>query len=221
MKLTELKLGGSKLKIPGFMVRMGGFVTSPRVFFNVVIHERREPLEPLLYVALFAIAKWGLSGVLITGLAESAMSSFGMTPFAALSEASWLRSLLVYGMILGGTVSELFAWFLWSLLAHAVAKVLKGGGGYMRSLNVLGYAWVADVAVVAALLFSTLFPPLLILCITVLIVSSVWKVVIAGIGLSEAHGFSLSKGLVSAVLPWLIMAAGVIVLTSPWWFLRW
>ena len=209
------------MKIPGALVRVGGFITSPRVYLSIAIHERRGPLEPLAYVILFSASKWGLRGLLVAGLAASAIGSFGVTPLEAVTDwaAPWLTSLLVYGAMAIGVLFELFLWFMWSLFAHALAKSFNGGGEYAHSLNAVGYAWVTDSASLASLLVAVASPRLALIALLGAFVAWVWKGVVVGIGMSEAHGISLGKGLASSFLPWLILAvvgSAIFFLATSW-----
>jgi len=206
------------LKLPSFIVKMGGFVTSPRAYFSIVVHERRDPLEPLAYVASFALAKWGLRGALTAGLIGSLLSGFTAPPFAV-SGLRWLGGVVAYGTMLIGLLAELLTWAVWSVLAHAVSRALGGGGEFTHSLSALGYSWVADSAVVACLLIAVASPAAFMLALLGSFISLAWKVVVAGIGLSEAHGVSLSRGLVASAAPCLIL--GLLLLAVLAWWASW
>ena len=180
--------------LKGAASRIGGIVLSPRETYSIMIHERRGLLEPLLLVVLFSAALGGLSGVALLG------SALGMLGMQMLGPP--IYSLAVYAFIGLGAVAGVVTWLIWGLLTYVFAKLLDGAGTIGDTLTVLGYSWVVYFPLLV-LLLACLASPLAVGVLTAMIalVIFIWQVAVAAMGLSEAHGFSVARGVASVLLP--------------------
>ncbi len=182
----------------GAASRVGGIILSPKETYSIVIHEKRGPLEPLLLVVLFSAALGGLAGVVLLG---SALSIAGMQMLGFP-----VYSFTVYAFIGIGAVAGAIAWIIWGLLTYVFAKLLGGAGTIGDTLTVLGYSWVVYFPLLI-LLLACLAAPLTVGILTAMIalVIFIWQIAVAAMGLSEAHGFSVARGVASVLLPLVVI----------------
>ena len=196
---------------------LGGLIVSPRQTFKIIFAEKRGLLQPtlILLVMMAALSLVTIANVAIRfmGLASSLIGGLG----GALS--AFLGLVSVAGMVIGSVI----LWFILGLLTHVFAKIFGGKGDVEKAFTVLGYATVSFFIYVI-LGFIGLFTNFLVsigLLMVGLLVSAILWIIVASVGVSEAYGVSLGRGLASVILPLIVLSLIPLLMALPFMFTAW
>jgi len=196
---------------------LGGLIVSPRQTFKIIFAEKRGLLQPalILLVMMTVLSLVTIANVAIRfmGFVSPFMGGFG----GVLS--AFLGLISVAGMVIGGAI----LWLILGLLTHVFAKVFGGKGDVEKAFIVLGYATVSFFIYVI-LGFIGLFTNFLIsigLLTVGLLISVILWIIVASVGVSEAYGISLGRGLASVILPLIVLSLIPFLMTLPFMFMTW
>jgi len=192
--------------VPPIIGVLGALVVSPRTAFRIIEAEKRSVAQSLFLVLLVA-ASLSCS---FTALIESFVLAI---PFI---RSLWWPAAVV--VVASGIVAILLDWLIISLLSHIFARLLGGGGSLEGTMRALGFSSAIFFFVPLLMLTIQLLAPSPILIgvpvfFAAIVVGAVWWLIVAGIGLSEAHEFSGARGLLSVVLAFLVIL--VVVFAFP------
>lgn len=153
----------------------------------------------------------------------------------------FFASSIIYflGLVIGGDVTSAFiifalsavSWIIGSAIVSWFALQLGGKGNFRKTLIAFGFAEVPLIFISIIFLIEAIiiFPveigtfiiepeePLVWVYSIITIVFSVWYIVLAVLGIREAHGLSTGKAIWALVLPYIIIFFCVTVMGTLAW----
>jgi len=198
--------------------RIGGLIISPKETMKILIHEKRGLAEALAIFLLFSVLNWVALVLALRHLFNYIIGAFIMSlRFLTL----WLSTLF----IAMGIIFDLIFWALLSVGIHLTAKAVDGGGSFEDTISVIGYSQVSRALCIIPLILSPFMPiTSMILYIGLGVITIAWFIYLASIGLSEVHGISFEKALITVILPPLVILGLLIGIPLLWGLLsfwRW
>ncbi len=120
-------------------------------------------------------------------------------------------------------IGSVILWLILGLLTHVFAKIFGGKSDVEKAFIVLGYA-IVSFFIYVILGFIGLFTNFLIsigLLVVGSLVSVILWIIIASVGVSEAYGISLGRGLASVILPLIVLSLIPFLMALPFMFMMW
>ncbi len=179
-----------------FVEDVGIALTDPRSLIAIARVEKRGLGEALAFVILFSLATiLSLSAPVI-----SLLSTF--LPIEVSASAYILAAAI-------GVSGGLVLWILDSALMHFISRALGGQGALSETATAVGYSYAAMWPIALAGLAScfTSWLPSLFLIALGLVLEVAWRWYVLVNGLSEVHGYSTLRGLLTIILARLVYVA--------------
>ena len=189
--------------------RIGGLIISPKQTAKILVHEKPGIGEPLAVVVLFSMARWTSLTLALRHLINYVLA-YPMMP-----ASQWVGELVTIALgwatpyiVVFGLLADLMFWLLLSIGVYLFLRGLEGRavGSFEDGLSMLGYTWVRTGFTVAPLTFTP-FLPLTSLSLTLVtgLIGVLWTIYAAGLLLSEAHGVTVGKAVLSLIATFLAL----------------
>ena len=184
-----------------YLELIGGLALYPEKYVTIIVHEDRSFIEPLFTVLFFQ----GILATIFSAAASSIVNSV-MNAAAAPALAGLLSSFMA-ALVPIATALGLFAWFIWSLATHILAKLFGGSGDYIDLLKVMGYTWFTLILPIVMGYIYPLSPLISIAATGVFTLAAlIWFIYINYHAVKEIYGIPGAEALLSLIIPIIILA---------------
>ncbi len=208
-----------------FLDYWGGVLLAPREWFKVILSEGGGFKEAFLTVLVFGTIKWAS---IISSLRHFVRYFVPVTvpvPMGLIGDLVRTAGALLFAV---GIIADFIVWLLWGLVAYILMRLMGGAGDLEPTMAVLGFTWIFMVPALVPLALTPWYPLSgIVVALFVRLLTYLWSFYVAGMGLSEAHGVNLARGILAVILPaflpiaLILLAAAAKVLLSTklllWW----
>jgi hypothetical protein len=212
-----------------FATRVKNVILSPRETFQNILAEGYSMTEPIGVVLGITFLNAFLAGIgAIWGM--DALTDFISERVHILSDTVvWEVDLsgftgifiaVAFGVAIAYAIISLFPWIINSGISHIAAKhVFSGLGDFESLLCLYGYTHIAGLAVTAGLILFIIAPVAgIVALLAVGLLQILWTTVLRTLSVREVYGLDLGQSFICAIMPTLLVAVFVLLITAPMFF---